>query len=193
MAVDWLKLKTDYIKDPSASVDSIATKHGVNPSYARYIAGQQKWKDERDRIQQKTSEKLAEKLPESLAEVKLRHARIGRNVQSTAMRALAGDIAQGIKPIQPSSYGEAVGAIVKGVQLERQALGLNDKEVMDEVVAKFQQFTFIFNLGDDELRRFISAIEPGGTTPDQSTGHAALPASTEGADGGSVGAPSVPA
>ncbi len=165
MAVDWLKLKTEYIKDPSLSVDAVAKKHGVNPSYARYIAGQQKWSEQRDKIQHKTSEKLAEKLPETLSEVKLRHARIGRNLQSTAMIAILGSEEKGIKPLRPQNFQDAANALVKGVNIERMALGLNEKEVKDEIYQKFSQFTFIFNLSNDELSNFIKSAFTGGENP----------------------------
>jgi hypothetical protein len=180
MAIDFLKIKAEYIKDRNATHKSLAEKYGINASYLSFIASKNHWREERDRIQEKAEEKLSEKLPETIADVKIRHARIGRNLQNTALRALIGDEQKGIKPVLPTGYGESVNAIVKGVTIERQALGMNDKEIQDEVIQKFQAFTFIFHLGDDELQRFIGSINSGGSIEAESVSPA-IPADTQNA------------
>lgn len=192
MAVDWLKVKTEYLKDGKQSIDDVAKKFGINPSYCRYIASQQKWKDEKDKVQQKANERLTEKLPETIADVKLRHARIGRNLQSTGLTAILGDAAKGIKGIKPASYGEASNAVIKGIMIERVALGLNEKEVQDEVYQKFSQFTFIFSLKKDELLNFIRSAFSRGSNEGGAVG-TAIPAVT-GEAGGSdtMGTASIP-
>lgn len=187
MAADWLKIKTDYIKDPTSSLRKIAEKYHVNPSYLMYVAAKEKWKDKKDEVHAKAEQKVSEQLPETIAQIKLRHARIGKNLQAIGLQAFAGE-----DKVKVNSAGEAINAMVKGVNIERQALGLNEKEVQDEVYQKFSQFTFIFNLNGTELQNFIrSAISRGGSAIG-AISESAPNNSTEETTGNGMGTASVP-
>lgn len=190
MAVDWLKIKTEYLKEQKTSLRDVAAKHKVNPSYLMYVAARDGWKKEKDEAHAKAEQKLSERMPETIAEVKLRHARIGRNLQSSGLIAIIGDERNGLKPLRPKSYGEATLAVTKGVLLERQALGMNEKEVQDEVYQKFSQFTFIFSLSKDELLNFIRSALSRGSTQGGNVG-TAIPA-VAGEDAGSQSMGSAP-
>ena len=188
MAFDWLKVKTDYLTNGSYTLEDVAKKHGINYSYLRFVAGKENWSEDREKIMQKTSDRIAEAIPETLADVKLRHARIGRNLQSTGLIAILGDKDKGLNGIKPTNFGEAVNAIVKGINLERVSLGLNEKEVQDEVYQKFSQFTFIFNLNTDELQNFIRSAISRGSVALGATSQPVLENSGENAAGPDMGA-----
>lgn len=68
MAVDWLKIKTEYINDQNASYRKLADKYGVNKDTIAVRAKNENWKALRDKqtddIQAKTIQKTAEKIAE---------------------------------------------------------------------------------------------------------------------------------
>jgi hypothetical protein len=52
---DWLKIKTEYLATPTTSLELLAQKHGINPSYLRYVASREKWVKQRQ-VKHKTTE-----------------------------------------------------------------------------------------------------------------------------------------
>lgn len=157
---DWIKVKKDFLKDETVTLETLAQKYGINYSYLRYIAAKEKWREEREKVQQLANNRLTQKLPETIANIKARQARYGKVLQTTAMRALVGNEQEGIKPITPESFDQITRALNIGISIERKALQMDDKQIHDEIYTKFQQFSFIFNLTKEELQRFIqSALE----------------------------------
>lgn len=72
MAVDWLKIKTEYVNGRD-SYRTLAKKHDVSESSLTRKAIAEKWKAERDaqrsRIEAKTQQKTAEKIADSESEI----------------------------------------------------------------------------------------------------------------------------
>lgn len=65
MAVDWLKIKNDYING-GGSYRKLAEKHGVSASSLMQIAAKEKWSEEKkiqlSKIEAKTKQKAAEEI-----------------------------------------------------------------------------------------------------------------------------------
>ena len=153
---DWLKIKTDYFTDRMATLEDIAIKYGVPTKYLHNKAGEEKWREEKDQIWTKAGNKVVQKLPETIAQIKSRHVQIARAMQAKMIEKIKND-----KIVSKSTFSDLKTAI----DIERDALGFNDKKQTDEVYEKFSQFNFIFALKPDELRRFIeSAITRAGIT-----------------------------
>jgi len=153
MAHDWLKIRTDYFGNRSLTLFKLAEKYNIPLQVLKNKCAEEKWVDKKKEVWAKAEQKVTEALPESIAQVKIRHVRIARAMQARAIEKIKSD-----KIVSKSTYTDLATAI----EIERDALGLNDKKQSDEQVQKLMQFNFIFSLKPDELRRFIkSAITRG--------------------------------
>lgn len=72
MAVDWLRIKTEYING-NVSYRNLAEKHGVSQSAIRKKAAAEKWAaaktEQRNKIGTKTEQKSAEKISDNESEI----------------------------------------------------------------------------------------------------------------------------
>lgn len=147
--INWVKARADYIKDSTQTYALLAKKYGVSVDHLTHRAVEEGWTEERRKTTEKAQQKLPEKISESLAQVNARQAGLGKILQHVS--------AESLKMYKPQSFEDARLGILTGVTIERKALGLDLDEVKNEVYQNFQQFSFIFNLTEDELRRFIKA------------------------------------
>lgn len=152
MKVDWLKAKIDYIKDETYTLSDVAAKYGIDYGHLRNVAGQEKWVELRDEIKLKSDKRLTEIVSETIAQVNIRHAGIGKALQGIGLEAIKGGL-------RPNTFKDARLAVINGVSIEREALGIKQQEVKDEIYQKFQQFAFIFTLKEDELKHFIRSLD----------------------------------
>lgn len=80
MAVDWLRIKSEYISDRTASYRKLAKKYGVNKDSISIRARSEGWKELRDKqediIQTKTMQMAAEKVAGALSDEAALKARI---------------------------------------------------------------------------------------------------------------------
>lgn len=71
MAVDWLKIKTEYING-GISYRKLAEKHGIKFSALKDVAVKEKWSEARERhmnkIRTETEQKTVEKISEALSD-----------------------------------------------------------------------------------------------------------------------------
>lgn len=79
MAVDWLKIRNDYIND-GGSYRKLAEKYGVNKDTIAAKAKKERWIEKRDNratnIQTKTIQKAEEKISDALSDEAAAKARI---------------------------------------------------------------------------------------------------------------------
>lgn len=72
MAVDWLKIKTEYINDTNTSYRKLAEKYGVNKDTIAQKAKNEEWVKDRQtqtyNTQTKTIQKTVEKISDALSE-----------------------------------------------------------------------------------------------------------------------------
>ncbi len=162
MAFDWFKIKTEYLTDRTATLRSVADKHGVALAHIGRVAAAGKWREKKVEMQLKVQQKVIEKLPETIAQIKARHIGTARLVQTEMIKLIeSGNI----------KSNSTIADLKSAIDIERDALGLNDKKQTDEIYEKFSQFNFIFSLKPDELRRFVksaltrSSNASGGPSP----------------------------
>jgi LysM repeat protein len=117
--IKWIKAKTDYIKDETQSFESISKKYGVSVTAVKVRASKDGWVKLRKQTLQKVNQKLPEKLGNELAEIKARHARLGRILQGKGYQKISKQKAV------PQDFDDARRAIETGVKIEREALDLN--------------------------------------------------------------------
>ena len=88
MAVDWLKIKTEYINDQSTSYRKLAEKHGVAFSVLKDKAVKEKWTDARtqhpNNKRAKTEQKAVEKTSDALSDEAAAKARIKASMMRLA-------------------------------------------------------------------------------------------------------------
>lgn len=181
--IDWLQAKTDYIKDPTVSLRDLAKKYGVADSVMMQRSADEGWVKQREEVRAKAEQRLSEKLPETIAEVKDRHAKIGKTLQGRGLEVIA--------TRKPETFEEARLSVLAGIKIEREALGLNTDEVQNVIYQKFQQFSFIFNLKPDELQRFIDAIDARLAVLAEGSGQTPEDAGSTGGEGEQVGSATV--
>lgn len=181
--IDWLKAKTEYVSDPTLSLKDIAKKYGVSETVTEERASKEKWVELRRTTLEKAGERLGEKLPETIAEINARHARMGRTLQGKGLKVIMSK--------DPETFDDARLSVMSGIRIEREALGISDEQLQDQVYQKFQQFTFIFSLNEDELQRFITAALGAAKEADRDAGTGAAQQGAQAEEGTVVDAQSV--
>ena len=87
MAVDWLKIKTEYING-NVALRPLAVKHGVSYSQIAKVAATEKWNDLREsqriKAESKTNQKILEKTSEALSEEAAAKVRIKASMMRLA-------------------------------------------------------------------------------------------------------------
>lgn len=72
MAVDWLKIKTEYING-NISLRKLAEENAVSYSQIAKVAASEQWKDQREsqriKIESKTNQKAAQKISDNESEI----------------------------------------------------------------------------------------------------------------------------
>lgn len=149
--ISWSKALVDYIKDDTSTLADIAAKYGIDYGHLRNVAGQEKWSELREEIKLKSDKRLTEIVTETIADIKIRHANIGKAMQAQGLNA----IKAGVRPMTANDVRLYV---LTGIRIEREALGLDDPDYKDPNYEKFKQFSFIFNMTEEELERFNKAL-----------------------------------
>lgn len=150
--IDWKRAKIDYLTNEELSLSDIAAKYGIDLGHLYNIAAEEKWKELREEIKAKSEEKLKLIVSETIADIKIRHANIGKTMQAQGLNA----IKAGVRPMTANDIRLYV---LTGIRIEREALGLDDPDYKDPNYEKFKQFSFIFNMTMEELERFNKALD----------------------------------
>lgn len=125
--VNWTQALSDYASDEKQSYQTIANKHGVSKRSVVKRAAKENWQLVRRETALKVHQKLPEMAAESIVEVNLRHAYIGRSLQILAIEAMR------LKNISPDNQHEAIAALKAGIEIERTALGLDNRKPHQDV------------------------------------------------------------
>lgn len=87
MAVDWLKIKTEYINGRVA-LRPLAEKHGVSYSQIAKVAAMEKWNDLREsqriKVESKTNQKILDKTADALSDEAAAKVRIKASMMRLA-------------------------------------------------------------------------------------------------------------
>lgn len=114
---NWFEMKKEYLADPTLTLMDVARKHQVSGSAISVVAKREGWLLLRGEIYKRAEEKAIQKTEKDLAEVKVRHAGIGRILQAKGITAMK------TKPVR--SAKEALAYTTEGVRVEREAAGLD--------------------------------------------------------------------
>lgn len=117
---NWLKIKRDYISDPTATSASISEKYKVyRPSLVKKMT-EEKWSLLREEVQHKAELSLAGEAEADVLEVKKRHVRIARLMQKVGLEAL--------ENYKPKDSKEAREFLIEGIKIEKQAMGIDQNK-----------------------------------------------------------------
>lgn len=116
---DWLAIKEDYLLNPTARLTDIAQKHGIAESTINRKSQLEGWAKERQIVYKRADEKAMVKIEDRIAELKTRHALIGKFLQKSGIEAIKK------KKVNIRSAKTALEYTVAGVNIEREAEGLN--------------------------------------------------------------------
>lgn len=87
MAVDWLKIKTEYING-NVALRPLAEKHGISYSQIAKVAASEKWNDLREsqriKAESKTNQKILEKTSDALSDEAAAKVRIKASMMRLA-------------------------------------------------------------------------------------------------------------
>ena len=155
MAVDWLKIKTEYING-SIALRALAEKHGVSYSQIAKVAASEKWNDLREsqriKVESRTNQKIIEKTTEALSDEAAAKVRI----KASMMRLAEGwfikqeqFISQDPEKhgINPSDFRKMVQSCVELGVLDIQEPEDNDSDGLIEALSKGA--SSLFDDGDD--------------------------------------------
>ena len=89
MAVDWLKIKTEYING-NISYRKLAEKHGVSASALMQKAAKEKWTEEREHQQSETEAKTKQKTEDKVSDALSDEAAAKARIKASMMRLAEG-------------------------------------------------------------------------------------------------------
>jgi hypothetical protein len=117
----WFEAKKEYLSDPEAKILRIARKYGIaNRELANTIKSEG-WEAQRKNLYARADAKMQNLVENSLAEVKSRHALIGKMLQKVGVKT----IKQFKKSLEAK---EALSYLVEGVRIEREAHGIGKEQ-----------------------------------------------------------------
>jgi len=117
----WLEAKKEYLSDPEAKILRIARRYGLpNRELANKIKDEG-WEAQRKNLYARADAKMQNLVENSLAEVKSRHALIGKMLQKVGVKT----IKQFKKSLEAK---EALSYLVEGVRIEREAHGIGKEQ-----------------------------------------------------------------
>ncbi len=119
---NWIKVKMDYISDPTVGLQSLVKKYGMTIATIRKKAKEEAWAILREEIMTKAEKSLAREAGYALIKMKKRHIKIGKILQKVGLEAITK------KKYVPSKPKEALGFIAEGLKIERQATGMDEKK-----------------------------------------------------------------
>lgn len=123
---DWLKIKREYITNATESLESLAKKHSIPSTSLKARATKEKWALLKEEIQRKAEISIAQEAENDILEVKKRHVRIAKLMQSVGLKAL--------ENYKPKNSRDARDFIIEGIKIEKQALGLDQNKPVPAIV-----------------------------------------------------------
>lgn len=113
---DWLKIKAEFLKGKYATLEAFSKATKIPLSSVQRASTKHKWMKDKGKLIAKTIEKVAFINAGSVVEANKRHLTIGLRLQKKGLKILATAKLQA---------PEALRAVNMGVQMERQALGMD--------------------------------------------------------------------
>ena len=124
---DWFKLKKEFLSDPTMTYAKLAERHSMPVRTIQNRGNVHRWLALRTEIMKRAEEKALREIESKHAEIKFRHATIGKSLQAEGIQAI------NQKKKKPRTAKEALGFVTEGVRIEREAEGM-EKEKGPQVV-----------------------------------------------------------
>ncbi len=86
--INWEQAKADYIGTRETSLKMIAEKFKVSYSYLRKISQREGWVKEKEERWKEAGEDALDKIQDSMAELIVRHAKVGRFLQTIGLQSI---------------------------------------------------------------------------------------------------------
>ncbi len=116
---DWLAIKEDYLLNPTTTLAVLAQRYGIAEGTINQKSQRDGWAKERQIVYKRADEKAMVKIEDRIAELKTRHALIGKFLQKAGIEAIKK------KKVNIRSAKTALEYTMAGVNIEREAEGLN--------------------------------------------------------------------
>lgn len=119
--INWAKAYQFFISTSTLSYRDVAEKFNISHDYVKEVGAKEKWIEKRDQIQKAALNLMEERTVEEIAKRNIEHVKQSRLLEGSGLEAIAD------KGLRPHTFMEAVKAIEIGQQLERNALGMDQK------------------------------------------------------------------
>lgn len=129
---DWIAVKQDYLMNPTKTLEEIGAAYGIPKTTIQNRSFEDGWAKQRQVLYMKVDKRAQDIQVEKLAELRSRHALIGKFLQTEGIRA----IKKG--KVHVKTAKDALEYAVEGVRMEREAAGL-DKQAPQIVNIVAQQ------------------------------------------------------
>ncbi len=117
----WLEAKKEYLADPEAKVLTIARKNKISVRTLSHRIKEEGWEAQRKNLYARADAKMQNMMENSMAEIKGRHALIGKMLQKVGVKT--------IKSMKVNLQAkDALNYLVEGVRIEREAHGLGKEQ-----------------------------------------------------------------
>ena len=126
--INWALALQDYVMDETMSYAKIAEKHGVSTTAVEERGAEENWPQIREDTLAKVRQNLPEKIGENLLEISKQHNQLAKLLIQQALKAIEEKNKDGTQKIKPRSFRDVREAIVDGVKIQRQTLGMDEKE-----------------------------------------------------------------
>ena len=129
---DWVAVKQEYLINPTKTLEEVGAQFGIPKTTINNKSFMEGWAKQRQVLYMKVDQRAQDIQVEKLAELRSRHALIGKFLQTEGIRA----IKKG--KVHVKTAKDALEYAVEGVRMEREAAGL-DKQAPQIVNIVAQQ------------------------------------------------------
>ena len=118
---NWLEIKKDFLANPTITYQELAKTYKAAPKTIIQKARKEGWLMLRDEIMKRAEERAIQQTEKKLSEIKVRHATVGKMLQSEGVKAIKSGK-------RPRTAKEALQFTTEGVRIEREAEGVEQKQ-----------------------------------------------------------------
>lgn len=155
MAVDWLKLKTEYING-NISYRKLAEKHGVSASFLMQKAARERWTEQKEHQRCKTEAKTKQKAEDKISNALSDEAAAKARIKASMMR-----LAEGWFRKQESIIAENPDEVVDPAAFRRMVQSCVDLGVVESATGAVNDGD-LKDMSDTELKALLTKGESNG-------------------------------
>lgn len=122
--VNWQNIKSWFLSSDGRSLRQASERYGVAYNSIRDKAAAEGWTEQKQAMLAKVDKKALELMPDKLAEFRVKQAELGELMQERGI--------EGLKSNRARSLKEAAEVADMGAKIEKDALGISNKEEQPE-------------------------------------------------------------